>query len=134
MKKWTRALYQPNLPLTPEGYVTASPEHIALSRRAAREGMVLLKNDGGLLPLDPARPAALFGKGSFDYVKGGGGSGDVTVAYVRNLYDGLREQGVPLYEPLCDYYRAYVVERLGGYLSRNSEDGAFTTEILIPQA
>lgn len=26
-----------------------------------------------------------------------------------------------------------IVERLGGYLARNSEDGAFTTEILIPQ-
>lgn len=26
-----------------------------------------------------------------------------------------------------------IVERLGGYLSRNSEEGAFTTEILIPQ-
>ena len=26
-----------------------------------------------------------------------------------------------------------IVERLAGYLSRNSEDGAFTTEILIPQ-
>lgn len=27
-----------------------------------------------------------------------------------------------------------IVERLEGYLSRNSEDGAFTTEILLPQA
>ena len=26
-----------------------------------------------------------------------------------------------------------IIERLGGYVSRNSEDGAFTTEILIPQ-
>ena len=26
-----------------------------------------------------------------------------------------------------------IVERLGGYLSRNSENGAFTTEILLPQ-
>ncbi|MBQ2727445.1 MAG: sensor histidine kinase, partial [Clostridia bacterium] len=25
-----------------------------------------------------------------------------------------------------------IVERLGGYLNRNSEDGAFTTEILLP--
>ena len=25
-----------------------------------------------------------------------------------------------------------VVERMGGYLSRNSEDGAFSTEILLP--
>ncbi len=27
----------------------------------------------------------------------------------------------------------HIIERLNGYLSRNSEDGAFTTEILIPQ-
>ena len=26
-----------------------------------------------------------------------------------------------------------IVEAAGGYLSRNSEDGAFTTEILLPQ-
>lgn len=26
-----------------------------------------------------------------------------------------------------------IVDRIGGYLSRNSEDGAFTTEILLPQ-
>ena len=26
-----------------------------------------------------------------------------------------------------------IIDRLGGYISRNSEDGAFTTEILIPQ-
>ena len=25
-----------------------------------------------------------------------------------------------------------IIERLGGYLTRNSEDGAFTTEILLP--
>lgn len=27
-----------------------------------------------------------------------------------------------------------VVKRMGGYLSRNSEDGAFTTEVLLPQS
>ena len=26
-----------------------------------------------------------------------------------------------------------IVEKLDGYLTRNSEDGAFTTEVLIPQ-
>jgi sensor histidine kinase regulating citrate/malate metabolism len=25
-----------------------------------------------------------------------------------------------------------IIERLGGYLTRNSEEGAFTTEILLP--
>lgn len=85
MERWIRARYQPNLPLTPAGFVTAGPEHIALSRRAAQEGAVLLKNNDSLLPLAPGTRVALFGKGSFDYVKGGGGSGDVTVSYVHNL-------------------------------------------------
>lgn len=108
MEKWIRARYQPNLPLHDGRRVTASPEHIALSRQAAQEGMVLLKNQGDLLPLAPDSRVALFGKGSFDYVKGGGGSGDVTTAYVRNIYDGLREENVSLYEPLSTYYRDYV--------------------------
>ncbi len=111
MEKWIRARYQPNLPLNGSQRVTASPEHIALSRRTAQEGAVLLKNNGNLLPLAPDARVALFGKGSFDYVKGGGGSGDVTVAYVKNLYAGLKEEGISLYEPLSDFYRDYVERR-----------------------
>ena len=90
MNKWSRANYQPNLPLY-EGQpkVTASAEHIRLSKEAAREGMVLLKNDCGLLPLPEGARIALFGKGTFDYVKGGGGSGDVTVPYIRNIAQGF---------------------------------------------
>ncbi len=46
MKKWTRARFQPNLPLGEDARkVTASPSHLALARRACREGVVLLKND-----------------------------------------------------------------------------------------
>ena len=44
MKKWARALYQPCLPLGRNGQrVTGCEEHILLSRKAAAEGMVLLK-------------------------------------------------------------------------------------------
>ena len=111
MEKWMRARFQPNLPLDGKTRVTACRSHIALSRQAAQEGMVLLKNQGALLPLAPGARVALFGKGSFDYVKGGGGSGDVTCDYVRNVYDGLKGAGIPLYEPLSDYYRDYVAER-----------------------
>lgn len=111
MEKWIRARFQPNLPLEDGNRATACPEHIALSRQAAEEGMVLLKNQDGLLPLPRDSRIALFGKGSFDYVKGGGGSGDVTCAYVRNLYDGLKGEGVSLWEPLSDYYQAYVEDR-----------------------
>lgn len=70
MERWIRARYQPNLPLDGNNRATACPEHIALSRQAAREGMVLLKNDNDLLPLARGSRVAIFGKGSFDYVKG----------------------------------------------------------------
>lgn len=106
MEKWARVKYQPNLPLEPGKYVTASDEHIALSRTAAEEGMVLLKNQNGLLPLAAGTRLCLFGKGTFDYVKGGGGSGDVYTKYIRNLYDGLKLSGdADIFEPLADYYR-----------------------------
>ena len=40
MEKWIRARYLPGLPLGKDGRrVTAEKEHIALSRRAAREDM-----------------------------------------------------------------------------------------------
>lgn len=108
MEKWTRVKYQPNLPLGEKGErLTGSLRHIELSKEAAKEGMVLLKNRENILPLKKGTRVALFGKGTFDYVKGGGGSGDVTVAYIRNLYEGLKMQKdiVSIFEPLCDYYR-----------------------------
>lgn len=44
MDKYARFRYQPCIPLGTDGRkVTGSPEHAALSRRAAGEGMVLLK-------------------------------------------------------------------------------------------
>ena len=92
MVKWQRALYQPGVPLGENGTrVTASKEHRELSKEAAKEGMVLLKNEQNLLPLEKGSKVALFGKATFDYVKGGGGSGDVTVSYVKNLYEGFLE-------------------------------------------
>ena len=111
MNKWTRILYQPNLPLGENGKrLTACAEHIALSKNAAKEGMVLLKNEQKLLPFAKGTRLALFGKGTFDYVKGGGGSGDVTVEYIVNLYEGLKklESHVSIYEKLADFYCTYV--------------------------
>lgn len=108
MEKWQRIQYLPNLSLGENGQkVTSSKEHRELSKNAAKEGMVLLKNENRLLPFAKGTRLALFGKASFDYVKGGGGSGDVTVDYVTNLYDGFRSLGeqVSIYEALSDFYR-----------------------------
>ena len=50
--KFARFRFQPCLPLGKDGRrVTASKEHIALSREAAGEGIVLLKNNNNALPL-----------------------------------------------------------------------------------
>ena len=80
MAKWSRIKFTPNLPLGENGArLTGCDAHIKLSKAAAKEGMVLLKNESGVLPLKKGTKVALFGKGTFDYVKGGGGSGDVKV-------------------------------------------------------
>ncbi len=131
MGKWQRVMYQPNLPLGENGErVTACAAHRELSRNAAKEGMVLLKNNGGLLPFEKGAKLALFGKACFDYVKGGGGSGDVTVDYVTNLHDGLIALGdhVSLHKELADFYRRDV--------ERQYEEGVqpgMTEEPLLPE-
>ena len=114
--KWQRIRYMPMMPMGEDGRrITAGKAHIDLSHEAACEGMVLLKNEGRLLPLSAGTKIALFGKAQADYVKGGGGSGDVTVAYTRSLLDGLRikeqEGKVSIFAPLSDYYSAYVQEQ-----------------------
>ena len=69
MERWNRFNRQPVLPLGEDGRrITGSKEHIAVSRRAAAEGMVLLKNEGNVLPLKRGARVALFGKAGADYV------------------------------------------------------------------
>lgn len=109
MAKWQRSFFQPVLPLGEDGRrVTGNKEHIVLSRMAAGEGMVLLKNEKNTLPIRRGTKVALFGKGTVDYVKGGGGSGDVTVEYIRNLYEGMKikedEGKVEVFDKLAKYY------------------------------
>lgn len=106
MKRWTRIKYQPNLPLEEGKYVTCSNEHRALAREAAKEGIVLLKNEKEMLPLKKGTRLAIFGRGIADYVKGGGGSGAVLVKKDTTLYDVLAKypEHVSMYAPLCDFY------------------------------
>ena len=111
MERWVRARFLPNLPLYDGKYVTGSEEHIALSLRAAMEGMVLLKNENKTLPLAKGCRIAAFGKGTFDMVKGGGGSGDVHCRFITTLDEGLRSCGGELFEPLSEYYRKAVREQ-----------------------
>ncbi len=110
--KWQRLTYMHGLPLHGQRRVTESPEHKEVSHRAASEGMVLLKNEQKVLPLQKHCKVALFGKAQADYVKGGGGSGDVTVSSVVSILEGLRQKEqegkVQLFKDTSDYYESYV--------------------------
>ena len=78
--------------LTTCAFAAVYPGNPRLSRRAATEGMVLLKNDNSTLPLTSSDTVAIFGKGQIDFIKGGYGSGDTVVEYVVNLLDGMRNR------------------------------------------
>ena len=109
--KWQRSVYQPCIPLGDNhSRITECDRHIQLSRKAAAEGTVLLKNKGNILPFEKGTKVAVFGKGQIDYVKGGGGSGNTVVSYVRNIYQGLKlkEEQIKVFEPLSLYYQIYV--------------------------
>ncbi len=111
MTKYRRFNFQPCSPLGKDGKrVTASSEHTTLSRKAATEGIVLLKNENNALPLKKDENIALFGKATIEYIKGGGGSGDVYVPYVKNIFDGVSEKisVSRIFMPLVDFYKDYV--------------------------
>ena len=80
------------------GVLTQEPSELelknrALARRAAAEGFVLLKNEGGALPLKGSK-VALYGMGARKTVKGGLGSGSVEERYSVNIEDGLKGAGL----------------------------------------
>jgi beta-glucosidase len=66
-------------------------EHGAEARAIAEQAMVLLKNDGNLLPLDSAavKSVALLGPYAVRPNTGGGGSSHVIPIYTITPYDGL---------------------------------------------
>jgi beta-glucosidase len=78
-----------------------SPEHRATARQAVRESLVLLKNQGGVLPLAPKQRVLVAGDGADDMGKQSGGwtlnwqgTGTKRSDYPNadTLWDGLRRQ------------------------------------------
>ena len=68
-------------------------EHRRLARIAAGEGIVLLKNEGNVLPLAKGSRIALYGAGAVCTVKGGTGSGDVNSRDSVSIRQGLENAG-----------------------------------------
>ncbi|MCX6254446.1 MAG: glycoside hydrolase family 3 C-terminal domain-containing protein [Bacteroidia bacterium] len=83
--------------------------HAQITRQAASEGMVLLKNTNGSLPFGSnIKNIAAFGNTSYEIITGGTGSGDVNEAYSISLIDGLQNAGYKLNEDLHALYANYL--------------------------
>ncbi len=70
-----------------------TPEHQGVARRAAAEGITLLKNDAGVLPLSPAevRTLAVIGPNAAGTHGVAGGSSQSMPPYHVSVLDGLRQ-------------------------------------------
>ncbi|MCD2425221.1 glycoside hydrolase family 3 C-terminal domain-containing protein [Niabella pedocola] len=82
--------------------------HAAISRAAAADGMVLLKNEQAALPLTSGNTVALFGNAAYSLIAGGTGSGDVNKAYTVSLHEGLQRARYKTDQALQDLYSAYI--------------------------
>jgi beta-glucosidase len=82
------------------------------ARTAATEGMVLLKNEGHVLPIREEEVVSVFGRCQIDYYKSGTGSGgSVHVEYSISALEGMRNnKKLEINEQLAALYEAYVRE------------------------
>ena len=92
-----------------------SPEHEAAARRIAGEGMVLLKNDCDVLPLDPerVRRIVVVGENAVKMMTVGGGSSSLKVRREVTPLEGIREAAAGRAEVV--YERGYVGDVSGSY-------------------
>lgn len=102
---------------TPEGEVAR--EHGGeVAQQIADEGIVLLKNEDGLLPLDD-KTLNVFSFASFNLRYGGGGSGGADQSQAVSFYDALDQAGISYNK---DLYATY--EAAGAKTEVDNESGA----------
>jgi beta-glucosidase len=83
--------------------------HAEVTREAASEGMVLLKNTSSTLPFNKEiKNIAAFGNTSYSIITGGTGSGDVNEAYSVSLIEGLENAGYKVNSDLNSLYDTYL--------------------------
>ena len=83
--------------------------HAQVTRKAATEGIVLLKNNQNTLPLGhKVKNIAVYGSTSYDILPGGSGSGSVNSAYTISLIEGLRNNGYTSDPEILESYRKFI--------------------------
>lgn len=104
--------------------------HAQISKKAATEGMILLKNDA-TLPIAQNKSIALFGNFSYDTQAGGSGSGYVHRKYTIDIAEGLENAGFTLNKSLVDKYRRHISEEKAQLPAENFWSIPIATEMKV---
>ena len=85
-------------------------EHAEVALRTAREGMTLLRNRSGLLPLEPEKVGKIvvIGPTAAKTPTTGGGSGGVWPEHPKSIWDGIRE----IYGDKAELLEAFDAEKI----------------------
>ncbi|MEO8254443.1 MAG: glycoside hydrolase family 3 C-terminal domain-containing protein [Flavobacterium sp.] len=95
-----------------------------VTRNAAAEGMVLLKNENNTLPFaNKQKEVALFGVTSYAWITGGTGSGSVNNKHTVSLLEGLNATGYKLDKELVDQYTVHADKVLTADNERKKSEG-----------
>lgn len=92
-------------------------DNAAASQYIATQGMVLLENENGALPIADSGKIALYGGGAYNTVKGGNGSGSVNQRDYTTVWEGFEAAGYEI--TTLDYLEAYKT-----YYDANNTSGA----------
>lgn len=93
-----------------------------MTQEVESEGIVLLENKNGALPLQSGIAVNLFGYASRDTVYGGSGSGSGDSSNNVTLAQGLTNAGFDVNQELVDFYDSHFVERTGVGFTGNNFD------------
>ncbi|WP_035671508.1 glycoside hydrolase family 3 N-terminal domain-containing protein [Flavobacterium sp. 83] len=109
-------------------------ENAQVTRDAAAEGVVLLKNNNNVLPFtSKSAPLAVFGVTSYDFISGGTGSGDVNEAYSVSLIDGLTNSGFSIDKELEGLYKPFMATQKEIETKRREKEGLLATPKRLPE-
>lgn len=104
--------------------------HAQVTRTAATEGMVLLKNTANVLPYTKKTGTiAVFGNTSYSFIAGGTGSGDVNKAYTISLIEGLTKAGYIIDKDIQKSYEPFVNEAVAKEMKRREDNGGLLSDV-----
>ncbi|MBF4484912.1 glycoside hydrolase family 3 C-terminal domain-containing protein [Flavobacterium sp. CSZ] len=105
-----------------------------VTRNAAAEGMVLLKNTNNTLPFaDKQKEVSLFGVTSYAWITGGTGSGSVNNKHTVSLLEGLTAAGYKLDKELADLYTPHAEKEVVAEKERRKARGILALPERLPE-